>query len=106
MPRDGEAQQKCGILEKQEIPMYDEGMPPVLIKTPFPTPEEVARIYGIPKSRVKWLTRLVDAHPRNDVFEVKANPPKSKSKTGSGKRTATKKYRASSKRRRGGRAAA
>ena len=81
---------------------------PVLITTPPVTPEEAARIYGVSKSRLKWIMGLVDArHPRKaSSMDVTANSPKSKIKADSGKRRAAKKYRASTKRRRSAKAAA
>lgn len=33
---------------------------PVVITAPFATPEDVARIYGIPKRRAKQLRRMVE----------------------------------------------
>ncbi len=78
---------------------------PVLITTPPVTPEQAARIYGVSKTRLKWIMGLAGAH-RKAAVEVQANSPKSKTKVDSGKRTAAKKYRASSKRRRSAKAAA
>lgn len=32
---------------------------PVLITTPFPAVEEVAKVYGVSKKRLRWLLSLV-----------------------------------------------
>lgn len=32
---------------------------PVVIRTPYPTPEEVGKLLGVSKKRVRWIKKLV-----------------------------------------------
>jgi hypothetical protein len=81
-------------------------MPPVLIRTPFLKPKEVARILGVSKSRLKWLQGLVQiGKPAASSPDAKASRRKTEGKVTSSKRADARKSRASAKRRRGGKAA-
>lgn len=55
---------------------------PVLITTPFPTPEEVAKLLGIPRKDVKRLEALVDELTSNPERIRKLGEPRSRPAAG------------------------
>lgn len=54
----------------------------VLIKTPYPTPEETARVYGISKRRAKELRKIVEESLARRVSFYENGAGSSSSKNG------------------------
>jgi hypothetical protein len=62
---------------------------PSIIRTEFPSAEEVARIYGVPESRVKKILRALTAGKKNVTHRQAV--PQTKSASPGKKRSARKK---------------
>lgn len=68
---------------------------PVLITTPYPTPEEVARVYGISKRRAAELRKLVEESLAKKGYFGKNGDASSAHKNGVGQKTADSRKSAS-----------
>jgi hypothetical protein len=60
---------------------------PIVITTPYPTPEEVAKNYGVSKKRLKELGAMVDEFlSKSSALKVNKEKEKHPAKAASGQR--------------------